>query len=169
MALQAVKLIHVVGSETSSALDFSSSRVQLNATTSAVEMVAVINFTTETQRSSIDESMALLTRILSDLRSFDACIATVTECSVIVANETGICQLLSTKLTPEAFRMPTGLHGFDDTPNNDVTTLIAKRCVQDPEILFTVLASLELVENSILERTEALRAATKDITFNFMY
>jgi hypothetical protein len=79
--------------------------------------------------------------------------------SIVVTDEARIGELFRAQLATEALWMPAGLHGFDDTANDDVSTLVAERRVQDPEVLFAVLASLKLVENSILERAEALSTA----------
>jgi len=54
--------------------------------------------------------------------------------------------------------MPAALHGFDHSTNNDISTLVAERSVEDSEILLAILATFEFVENSILERAEALSA-----------
>lgn len=60
MTTQTVELVHVVSGKASATFDFTRRRVQLNTTAGAVEVIAVINFTTESQWSAIDESMTLL-------------------------------------------------------------------------------------------------------------
>lgn len=82
--------------------------------------------------------------------------------AIVVPNESGVGQLLGTQLAAEALRMPASLHRLNDTPNYNVATLVAERCIQDSKILLAVLASLELVEDSILERAEALGAPTNN-------
>lgn len=71
VATQAVKLVHIVRSKARATLDLASCRVQLDTAAGAVEVIAVVNLTAESQRSSIDEPMALLARILADLRRLD--------------------------------------------------------------------------------------------------
>lgn len=161
VATQAVKLVHVVSSKPGAAFDLASCRVQLDAATRAVEVIAVIDFASEAQRRAVDESVALLARIFSNLGCFDARIASVAQSSVVVANEPGVRQLLRAKLTTETFRMPTGLHGFDDTPDDDVAAFVAKRSVENSEILLAVLSAFEFVEDPVLEGAEALRATKK--------
>lgn len=122
-------------------------------------MITVINFTTETQRCTIDQAMTLVTRIFSDFRSFDACIAAMAQGTIIVPNETAIGELLGTHLTAETFRMPAGLHRFDDTTDDDVAALVAEWRIKCAKITLTILATLELVEDAILKCSEALSAA----------
>lgn len=122
-------------------------------------MITVIDFTTETQRRTIDQAMTLVTRIFSDFRSFDACIAAMAQGTIIVPNETAIGKLLGTHLTAETFRMPAGLHRFDDTTDDDVATLVAEWRIKCAKITLTILATLELVEDAILKCSEALSAA----------
>lgn len=47
VATQTIQLIHIVGGKASSAFDFTSSRIQLDTATRAIEVITVINFTTE--------------------------------------------------------------------------------------------------------------------------
>lgn len=119
----------------------------------------MVDLAAEAQRRAIDESVALLARVLADLRGFDAGIAAVAQRAVVVADEAGIGQFLRAQLAAEALRVPAGLHRLDDTTNDDVAALVAERRVQNPEILLAVLATFELVEDSILERAEALRTS----------
>lgn len=64
--------------------------------------------------------------------------------------------------------MPAGLHRFDDATDDDVAALVAERSIEDPEVLLAVLATLELVEDSVLERAEAL-SAPKTILMRFEF
>lgn len=131
-------------------------------------MIAVIDFTAESQRSSIDEPMALLTWILANLWSFDARIASVAQSSIVVSNESGIGQLLCTQLATEALRMPTRLHRLDDSADDDVAALVAEGSIKNSKILLAVLATLKLVEDSILERAETLSASKRSQKFNLI-
>lgn len=56
MATQAVQLVHIVGGITGAVLDFSGRRIQFNPTRGTIEMVPMINFTTETQRILINHA-----------------------------------------------------------------------------------------------------------------
>lgn len=155
---QAVKLVHVVRGEAGSALDLARRWIQLDAAAGAVEVITVEDFSAEAQWRTIDESMALLAWIFPDLRGFDAGIAAMAQGAIIVPYEARVGQLLGAQLTTEALRMPARLHRLDDTPDDDFVALVAEWRVEDSEILLAVLAALELVEDSILEGSEALRA-----------
>lgn len=61
--------------------------------------------------------------------------------------------------------MPAALHGFDHSTNDDISALVAERSVKDSEVLLAILATFEFIENSILERAEALSAAKKIVLF----
>lgn len=54
--------------------------------------------------------------------------------------------------------MPVGCHRFDDTADDEFTAFIATRRKQYVEVAFAIFTSFELVENAILEGTEALGA-----------
>jgi hypothetical protein len=127
----------------------------------------VVDFAAEAQRRAVDESMALLARILADLGGFDAGIASVAQRSIVVPYEARVGELLGTELTTEALGMPAGLHRLDHPTDDDLVALVAERRVQNSEILLAVLATLELVEDSVLERSEALRAPKNSRTMSF--
>lgn len=82
--------------------------------------------------------------------------------AVVVTDETRVGEFLRAQLAAEALRVPAGLHRFDDATDDDVAALVAERSIEDPEVLFAVLATLELVEDSVLERAEALSAPKND-------
>lgn len=86
-------------------------------------------------------------------------IAFVAKCAILVAYEAAVGQLFGTQLTAEALRMPAGGHGLDDASDDKLAALVAAGGEQYVEIPLAVLAALELVENAILERAEALSAA----------
>jgi len=119
----------------------------------------VIDFTAETQRRSVNKTMALLARVLADLLRLDVGVAAMAQRTIVVPDEARIGQLLGAQLTAEALGMPRSLHSFDDTPNNDLVALVAVRRKERAEILLAVFAAFELVKDSILERPEALRTA----------
>jgi hypothetical protein len=90
----------------------------------------------------------------------------MTQSAIVVANEARIRQFNMTKLTAEALRMPACIHCLNDTPNDNVTALVAVRRKKDTKIFLAIFSSFELVENSILKGSEAL-SATKKILINF--
>lgn len=90
-------------------------------------------------------------------------IAIMTEGSILIANESCIGQFLIAVLASEALWMPVGGHRFDNPPNNKLPAFVAARSEQDMEVPLAVLPTLELVENSIGERPEALGAPEKKV------
>ena len=109
----------------------------------------------------------------------------MTQSSALVFDESEICQLLVTHFTAETFRMPSGLHclqhglvsafyehapfkvtgakyfgdtHLDDPPNDELATLVAARSKEDMEVMFTILATIKLIEDTVRERSEALCA-----------
>jgi hypothetical protein len=163
VALEAVQLVHVVGSETRARFDLASSRVQFDAAARAVEVIAVIDLTTEAQRSAVDQPMALVARILSNLGCLDAGIAAMAQSAIVVLDEPRIGQFLRTELAAEAIGVPGGLHRLNDTSDDNVTALVAVWSEENTEILLAVLAALKLVENSVLKCSEALGAPKSEV------
>jgi len=88
-------------------------------------------------------------------------IAFVAQGAVLVLDEPAVGQLLGAQLAAEALRMPAGGHGLDDPSDDELTALIAAGCEKHLKVAFAVLASLELVEYAILERSEALSTSGK--------
>lgn len=97
--------------------------------------------------------------MLAQTDRFNLRIALVAKRPVLVANEAAVGQLLVAQLTAEARRMPAGRHCLDDASNHEFTALVAARRKQDVEIAFAVLATLELVEDTILKGAKALRTS----------
>ena len=56
MATQTIQFIHVVGRKTWTTLHFTSRRIQFTIAWCAIEMVTVVDFTTETKRLAIDNT-----------------------------------------------------------------------------------------------------------------
>lgn len=66
MALEAVQLVHVVHCVSGAVLYFACRRVQLDAATLAVEVISMVDFTSEAKWCIfVDDAMALVTNILS--------------------------------------------------------------------------------------------------------
>jgi hypothetical protein len=118
----------------------------------------VIDFAAEAQRSTVDQAVALMARILSDLGCLDTGIAAMAQSAIVVLDESRVCELFGTKLAAEAVWMPARLHRLDDPSNYNVAALVAVGREQHAKVLFAVLAAFELVKNSILEGAEALSA-----------
>jgi len=57
--------------------------------------------------------------------------------------------------------MPRSRHCLDDTTDDKFTTFSAAGCEQYLKVMFAVFATFKLVEQTIRERTEALRTSVK--------
>lgn len=121
-------------------------------------MIRVIDLSTEAQRTIVDHRMALVTYMLPHASGFGLCIAIVTQRLVLKLNETEIGKFFIAHLAQEAFRMPVGIHRFDDTSNNEFTAPAAAGRKEHLEIMLAVLPSFKLVENPFRKRSEALGA-----------
>lgn len=121
-------------------------------------MITVINFTTESQWCTINQSMALVARIFANFGCFKLSIAAMAQGTIVVTYKSRVSQFSLTHLTAEALGMPARIHCFNNATNYDVTAFIAVRSKENSEIFFAVLASFEFIENSILKWSEALSA-----------
>lgn len=100
--------------------------------------------------------LAFLTNITSRNLSPSCCITFMAKGTILITDETTIGQFLGTHLTPETLRMPTGGHRLNHSTDDKFTAFIATGCKKDMEITFTVFTTLEFIEDTILEWTEAL-------------
>lgn len=121
----------------------------------------MIDFTAETQRSAINQAVALVARIFADFRCLKLGVAAMAQGTIIVANKSRVGQLSCAHLAAEAIGMPASVHRLNDASDDDVPTLVAVGSKKDSEILLAILAALKLVEDSVLEGAEALGAAGK--------
>lgn len=90
--------------------------------------------------------------------SLDFGIAFVAQGTILIANESAVGQFFVALFTPKAIGMPIGCHSLDYASDDEFTTLVAARRKQNVKVTLTVFAALELVEDAILEGTEALGA-----------
>jgi len=156
MAAQAVELVHVIGCEARTALDFTGVRVEFNTTRSTVEVVRVVDLASETQRLLIDHAMALVAGVAAHARSPRPRPAVVTQRLTLVSDEAQVCQLLAALLAAEAPRVPVGVHCLDHTADHKLSTLGTAWSKEHVEVVFTIFPSLKFVECPIRERPEAL-------------
>merc|ERR1712122_84139 len=104
---------------------------QLNATSSAVEVVWTIVLSSEPQGLPINRRMTLLTHVLPHTCRFYLCITFMTESSSLILDEAKICQFLVTHLATETLRMPSGSHRLDDPSNDEFSALGAAGSIED--------------------------------------
>jgi hypothetical protein len=55
--------------------------------------------------------------------------------------------------------MPRSRHCLDDTSNDEFTTFTTTGCEQNLKVMFTVFATFKLVEKTVREWPETLRAS----------
>jgi hypothetical protein len=86
-------------------------------------------------------------------------IALMAQSPILIPNEPGIGQFLRAKFATEALWMPAGRHCLDHSTNDEFATLVAAWREQNMKVTFAVFATLELIEDAILEISEALGAS----------
>lgn len=158
VTLETIQFVHVVGSKSGTTLHLTCRIVQLNTTTGAIEMVPVIDFTTEPQWTIINYAMALVTNILANTNCFHVGVTLMAQGTILVTNESGVGQFFVASFATEAMRMPTGCHRLDDTANDKVAAFVAAWCKEDVKVAFTIFAAFEFIKNAIVEFAEALSA-----------
>lgn len=129
---------------------------QFNTTSGAVEMVRVIGLTAELEWHVINDAMALVADVLSAGCSLLLCIALVTQSPPSIFDETLVCKRHSADLALETLWMPVVVHGLDDATNDEFATLATTGCEENVEVMLTVLAALELIEDAFRKWPEAL-------------
>lgn len=162
VAPQAIQLVHIVGRVPGTVLHLPGRRVQLDPARGTVKVVPVVDLTPEPQRRIVNHSVALVAHVLAQPNLLLLSVAVVAQRPVLVPDEARIGQRDAAPLARKAIRMPVGGHRLDDAPNHKVVALVAARRKQDVEVLLAVLATLELVENPILELPEALGTTATD-------
>lgn len=68
-----------------------------------------------------------MAHVFSKTGGFGFCVTIVTQSPVLVSDETQIGQFLVATVTPEALRMPVGVHCFNNSANDEFTFSFEKR------------------------------------------
>lgn len=89
-------------------------------------------------------------------------IAVMAQRLMLVADEARVRQLFVAVFATEAAGMPIRGHRLDHSTNDEFAAFIAARREEHLEVSLAVLATLELVEDSVGERPEALGAAVRE-------
>lgn len=85
----------------------------------------------------------------------------MTQCTILISDETTIGEFFCALLATETLRMPVGCHCLNNAADDEFVTFVAARSEQNMEIVLAILASFELIEDAVLEGPEALSAPKK--------
>lgn len=123
-----------------------------------VEMVWMVGVVLEYQRLLVDDSMAFLADIFPKASRFLTIMTGATQVSPSILDKPDIRQNFLAEVTAEALWMPAVIHGFDNSANDEFTTLMTARGKEHLKVMLTVLSSFKLIEESFWELLEALSA-----------
>lgn len=111
--------------------------------------------------TSTVHSLAFVAHMLAHSDGLGLCIAVMTQRLVLVTDESRVGQLFVAVFATEAVWMPVRGHRLDHSTDDELAAFIAAGREQHLEVSFAVLATLELVEDSVRERAEALGASKR--------
>lgn len=128
-----------------------------------LEQCSQTHDTTAKTCSRLEYLLALVADVLSQPHRLDFGVALVAEGAAGVPYEARVGQLHGAHLALEALGVPVGVHRLDDAADDELAALAATGREQHLEVVLAVLAALELVEDAVFERAEALGATENPI------
>lgn len=155
---ETVELVQLVGRVAGPGADLARAARQLFAASCAVEVVRMVDLATEPERLPVDGAVAHLAHVLAQAVRLHLLVAFMAQSTTLVFNKPEVSQLLVAHFTREAFRVPCGLHCLDDSTNDKLATFLTAGSKQHMEVVFTILATLVLVEHALGKRPKALGA-----------
>lgn len=119
-------------------------------------MIRVIRIILEYKWVFIDNGMTFLADIFPQAPGLFTVMAWAAKMPPSILYKSNVCKNLLAEVTAETFWMPTIVHGFNHSANNELTTLMTTGCKKHLKIMFAVFSPFKLIEQAFWELLEAL-------------